>query len=268
MKLIRYLLFPNKSLALLLLYVFLSGVMMNFSEPSALRGIRWAMLQVTETLSSLQNRFAIRNDLEQRNQFLVRENFELRVRGQELREMVLENARLKQLLALKDKAPRDFITARVIAWGTENGVGSVILDVGEDDGVLNNMGVLNAQGLVGKVFQVSPSQCQVQLLQDRNAFVSARLQNTREIGTVAWRGGSFLEMQHILKNIPVDVGEVVLSSGLGKIYPPDIKIGVVASVEADERGMFHTIKVQPAVDFNALEEVFVIRELTRETESE
>ena len=268
MRFVRHLIFPNKSLLLLALYVALSGIMMNFSEPTALRGIRWALLNVTETLSGAIDFLSPAGDLEQQNTFLIRENFELRVHNQELREMVLENARMRELLSLKEILPLEYTAARVIAAGTETGLGSVILDVGEDDGLTVNMAVINADGLVGKIFRLSPSQAQVQLLQDRNAFVSARLENTREVGTIAWRGGELLEMQHILKAIPVDKGEQIVTSGLGKIYPEGIKIGLVVEVSSDVRGMFKNVKVRPAVDFSALEEVFVVRQNPVKTESD
>ncbi|MEZ4764632.1 MAG: rod shape-determining protein MreC [Calditrichia bacterium] len=144
-----------------------------------------------------------------------------------------------------------------------------MIDVGEDDSVAVNMAVVNANGLVGKIFEVTSSQALVQLLKDRNAFVSARLQGSREIGTIAWTGsGIQLEMQHILKNIPVEEGEMVLTSGMGGVYPVGIQIGIVVSVKDDERGMFRKILVQPSVNFNALEEVFVVRKKQVETETD
>ncbi|MEZ4748421.1 MAG: rod shape-determining protein MreC [Calditrichia bacterium] len=269
MKFSRLIFFPNKSLFFLILYIVLSAIMMNFSEPAALSGIRWVLLQVSEKANAVVSYFSLQSDLEVQNEYLTKENFELRVRDQQLREMVLENARLKRMLGFRESEPGEYVAAQVIASGPEKNIGSVVIDVGEDDSVAVNMAVVNANGLVGKIFEVTSSQALVQLLKDRNAFVSARLQGSREIGTIAWTGsGIQLEMQHILKNIPVEEGEMVLTSGMGGVYPVGIQIGIVVSVKDDERGMFRKILVQPSVNFNALEEVFVVRKKQVETETD
>jgi rod shape-determining protein MreC len=122
------------------------------------------------------------------------------------------------------------------------------------------MPVINAKGLIGKVFNVTEGQAQVQLLTDRNAFVSARLQESREVGTVSWTGkGNQLELLYILENIPVTPGEVVVTSGMGGVYPPGIKIGVVTDVKSEPGNMFQKILIQSSVNFNALEEVFLLQ---------
>ena len=90
MKFSRLIFFPNKSLFFLILYIVLSAIMMNFSEPAALSGIRWVLLQVSEKTNAVVSYFSLQSDLEVQNEYLTKENFELRVRDQQLREMVLE----------------------------------------------------------------------------------------------------------------------------------------------------------------------------------
>jgi rod shape-determining protein MreC len=260
MKIIRVLHFLNKSAILLLIYIVLSFVMMSFSEPSALKGVRWGLLQLSEWTNEVKNVFSSKNALILQNDYLVKENFELRVREQQLREIILENARLKRLMAFRESTPGKYIAAKVIAYGPEKNIGSVIVNVGAKDGVEINMPVINAKGLIGKVFNVTDGQAQVQLLTDRNAFVSARLQESREVGTVSWTGkGNQLELLYILENIPVTPGEVVVTSGMGGIYPPGIKIGVVTDVKSEPGNMFQKILIQSSVNFNALEEVFLLQ---------
>ena len=93
---------------------------------------------------------------------------------------------------------------------------------------------------------------------DRNALVSARLQKSREIGVVGWSGNLWLDLYYIPKDVEVEPGEVVITSGLSRIYPKGIKIGVVAEVKEKEYELFKEIKVKPAVNFNQLEDVFVV----------
>ena len=97
-----------------------------------------------------------------------------------------------------------------------------------------------------------------QILLDPNARVSVRIQRNREVGVVSWNGESSLRLNYIPNTIEVLEGDILFTSGLSQIYPPGIKVGVVTSVEKKPNEMFQDIIVQPSVDFNALEEVFVI----------
>ena len=265
MKFPRYLPFINKSFLLLLLYVFLSTVMMSFSDTGSLKGVRWGLLQVVEFMDAVKHRLYMRTNLEKQNNLLIEENFNLHINNQQLREMALENARLKKLLKLKQSSSHEFITAQVIGAGTENVLGTIILDAGENDGVAKNMAVVNADGLVGKIISTTPDQSVVQILKDRNTYVSARLEKSREIGSVGWSGEPELNLLYIPKNAVVKSRESVVTSGLSDIYPSGILIGIVKKVETSDRDLFKQITVVPAVKFNALEEVFVIRKKKLET---
>ncbi len=265
MKFPRYLPFVNKSFLLLLLYIFLSAVMMSFSDTGSLKGVRWGLLQVVEFTDAVKHRLHMRTNLEKQNNLLIEENFNLHINNQQLREMALENARLKKLLKLKRSSPHDFVAAHVIGAGTENLLGTIILDCGENDGVTENMAVINAEGLVGKTISTTPDQSVVEILMDQNTFVSARLEKSREVGSVGWSGGLYLNLLYISKIAKIGPGEGVVTSGLSDIYPPGIRIGAVRTVTSSERDLFMRITVAPAVNFNALEEVFVIRNKKSET---
>ncbi len=264
MRLLRYL--PlSKASVMLGAYILLSVIFMNFSDPASLRGVRWGVLQVVTFFNGMWQGISRWSNLEAQRDRLVEENFYLHVTNQQLREMVLENARLRRLLNLKEQTPYEYISAKIIGHGPEKSIESLILNVGLSEGVERNMAVLNADGLVGKVIWVTRDHAKVQILKDRNAFVSARLEKSREVGTISWSGGDFFELLYIPNNIEVSVGEQVITSNFGEIYPPGIPIGIVSRVEKSGDDMFHRILVQPAVNFKALEEVFVIRKKDPET---
>ena len=255
----RFLAFINKPFALLGIYIFFSAVLMNFSDTASLWGIRWAVLRAVGVIDSFKMEFAWRENLETENEALKKENFELHIANQKLREIVLENSRLKEMLELKPEDKLKYITARVIANGTENGINTRILNVGEQDSVRENMAVVNADGLVGKIIEVGIKESVVQLLMDHDCWVGVRLQKSREMGIVGWDGNPWLNLHYIPKNIPLKKGELVLTSGMSRIYPPGLKVGLVSDINEDENEMFQKIRVKPAVNFNSLEEVFVIR---------
>jgi rod shape-determining protein MreC len=260
----RFLGFVNRPIVLLSIYIFLSAMLMNFSDAASLRGIRWTVLRIIGMFDSIQMDLAWRENLAQENELLKQENFQLHITNQKLREMVLENSRLKELLAFRNESQYEYITARVIATGTEKGVNTLILNIGTRDNVEKNMAVVNADGLVGKIIAVGSRESIVQLLMDHDCWVGARLQNSREVGIVGWDGNVWLNLHYIPKNIPVRIGELVITSGLSEIYPPELKIGVVVDIEESEGELFKKVQVTPAVNFNSIEEVFIIRTETPE----
>ena len=94
---------------------------------------------------------------------------------------------------------------------------------------------------------------------DRNSRISAKIQRNRELGVIAWDGGTQLKLLYLANTIDVLVGDVIITSGYSQIFPEDIKIGVVIEVGRDTNSLFQEIIVQPAVDFNQLEEVHVAK---------
>ena len=172
---------------------------------------------------------------------------------------MLENIRLKKLLNLKEETNYSFVAGRVIGSGIEFGVRSFILNIGEEDGVKENLPVINGDGLVGKIISISPDQSITQILMDHNSLVSARLEGSREAGVISWDGNSWLNLLYISRDVPVSLGEVVVTSGLSQIYPPDLQIGIVSDIKQNEYDLFKQIRINPSVNFNALEEVLVIK---------
>jgi len=248
----------KKPIFLLLVYIVLSFFLMSVSETDPERFPRSLLLSVVETTDNMRQEFSYRTNLFEENESLRNKNFKLETEIQNLREVLAENARLRKMLELKEEKKATYIAGRIVGESVERRIRSLILDVGEEDGVRRNMAVVNPDGLIGKVLTVANGQSIIQQLVDHNSLVSVTLQNSREKGVVSWSGDSWLDLLYIPKNIPVSRGETVVTSGISQIYPPGIKVGVVTSVEEDEFNLFKSIRIKPAVNFNALEEVFLI----------
>ncbi|HQU71635.1 MAG: rod shape-determining protein MreC [Calditrichaeota bacterium] len=258
MKIQTYLSLLKRPVALLLLYILLSVLLMQTGDNSALRGIRWTMLQVVEWIDDVQAGFYLTETVMKENETLKAENFDLRMTRQQMRELYHENQRLKEMLDFSERASLKYLLARVVGSGPETGIRTFILNVGSDDGVGENMAVVNPDGLVGKIKAVTPGQSQVQTLLDPNFFVSARLEASRVVGDVGGGGDFELALNHIPTNIPVEPGELVLTSGMSRIYHPGLKIGVVTEIKEDTRDLFQEILIRPSVNFRSVEEVFVV----------
>ena len=151
------------------------------------------------------------------------------------------------------------VMANVFGRDPNPSVRSIIIDRGLEDGIQVGMPVESARGLVGRVYRVTNRSAQVILITDTSNSIPARLVNSRATGSV--RGGGVtgnLYLEWIDQRHQVTVGEVVVTSGLRGRMPPDLIIGRVLDVERSEAELFQRAGVSSAVDFNALEVIFVI----------
>ncbi len=180
--------------------------------------------------------------------------------NEELREIQGEYQLLLDLFNRARQAPEyTRQTASVIGRDTSPSIRSIIIDKGSDDGVRVGMPVEGARGLVGRVYRTTQHSAQVALITDNASAVPARLGNSRATGLLRGGGlGGSLVMDWIDLQYQVAIGEVALTSGLGGEFPPDIVIGRVSEVFRSEAELSQRAVVQPAVDFDALEVVFVI----------
>lgn len=259
MKFNPFLLFYRRPLFLVIIYAFLSLLLMNFNDANSLRGVRSVSLQFVEFFADIRHDISIWKDYQNEANRLRAENTLLKLTRQRLQEALLQQRRLQDLVKLPEEPKYDFIAARVIGFGIENGVRSLILNVGERDSIAENMPVINGDGLVGRIISVTDGQSITQILMDHNSLVSARLQRSRESGTISWTGNSWLNLLYISKDVPVLLGEEVVTSGLSEIYPPNLIIGYVSHIEQNEYDLFKDIRISPAVNFKALEEVVVLK---------
>ena len=180
--------------------------------------------------------------------------------NEELREIEGEYRLLVDLFNRARQAPGyERLTAAVIGQDTNPALRSIIIDKGSADGVRVGMPVEGARGLVGQVYRTTPQSAQVVLITDSSSAIPARLGNSRATGILRGGGlGGILSIEWIDLKHDVEVGEVVLTSGLGGRFPQDLVIGRVIEVDRREAELFQRSVVQPAVDFDALEVVFVI----------
>ncbi|MFZ1946920.1 MAG: rod shape-determining protein MreC [bacterium] len=175
-----------------------------------------------------------------------------------LREQVYEIERLRRLVDFAATYPAEVRAARVIAEVDERLGGGIVIDRGYDAGLARNMTVVSPDGLVGLVVRVGEGVATVKRMVDPGSRVSARLQTTRVAGILRARGDRRVFMDWVAPDARVEPGDSVVSSGLGSVVPPGIPIGTVRSVEADLERFSLSLEVAPFVDFDRLEEVFVV----------
>lgn len=217
--------------------------------------------RISFAVSDASGDFATLEALQQRNAELEIQLAELQGELINLREIASDYERLASLLEYTSSTEgRETITADVIGQEQYGFIRSIIINQGTRSGITVGMPVITDQGLVGRVFRVTASTAQVQLVTDRNSFISSRLQSSRVEGTIVGEGletGS-LEMRYIPLNSQVVPGDLIVTTGLGGNFPPDLVVGQVVSVRNLEFELTQNAQVASLIDFSKLEFVLVI----------
>jgi rod shape-determining protein MreC len=178
------------------------------------------------------------------------------VRYQEAQEAL---TRLEGLLDLKRQVALPVIGARVIAYDPTLWSRSAIINQGKDQGVKDGLPVLAPQGIVGRIVGVYPEYSKVMLIVDRKSSADAMVQRTRIRGMLKGKGGNRCSLEFVPKNADVQVGDLVLASGLVGLYPKGLVFGKVTAANKKNPGVFQEIEVTPSVDLSTLEEVLVVK---------
>ncbi|UCD98621.1 MAG: rod shape-determining protein MreC [Chloroflexota bacterium] len=177
-------------------------------------------------------------------------------------ELQQQNSELQVLSALLDfartHAENEYITAAVIGRDISPFMHYVIINRGSDDGLRRGMPVVSSQGLVGRVAAVTADGARVQLISDPGTAINVRIQPSGTEGLLQGSITGDITVEAIAQDASIQNGDLVLTSGLGGNYPPDMLIGQVSGVRQRPVELFQTATVEPVVDFASLEIVLVI----------
>lgn len=182
-------------------------------------------------------------------------------------EVKAENERLSALLGEKNNYPDfSYIPAKVIACSVDDYSATFTLNKGSSDGITENMVVISVGGLAGKVIAVSPDMCVMLAVIDSRCGIPALSDASRDMGIVrgisdAGSTSGYCEMTGLPTNAIIKPGDTVITSGMGEVYPKGIVIGTITEVSKGSQNQINsTAKLMPAVDFDHLENVLIIKE--------
>lgn len=263
---------PSKPYLLLFLLLSLNLILMA----SSVRGSRGGTLLEEAVLSvaspflksaswissgaaSLWKRYADLRAVELENRRLRAQVGTLTLEAREAEEARQEARRLRDLLGLRQEAGEEAVlAARVIARGAPGMARTLLIDSGSRDGVAVNQPVVSPRGVVGRVIEAAPGIAKIQSILDPNSGVAALLQRTRVQGVLVGEGEGTCRLEFVGEGASVEVGDVVVTSGLDEIYPKGRILGLVVAV-GEAQGLTRYVQVRPEVDLERLEEVLVLR---------
>lgn len=152
----------------------------------------------------------------------------------------------------------EYLAATVIGREISPYLQYIIIDKGSNDGLRHGMPVVTQQGLVGRIDALISDAARIQLITDANSVVNVKLQSAQVEGLVRGSVTGEISLDMVPVGTKVEIGDVLMTSGLGGTYPPNIFVGQILTMQSKENVLFQTGLVQPVVDFSSLSAVLVI----------
>jgi rod shape-determining protein MreC len=183
-----------------------------------------------------------------------------RLEGEKLqfREALVMGGQLQRIAQMRREFEVPLLPSRVVGQDASQWSSALLLDRGRAAAVRSGMPVMVEQGLIGLVSATTPHAARAMLILDRRSAVDAMVQRSRARGLVRGLGTDELEFVFMVRGDDVQVGDEVISSGVGGVYPKGLRVGSVTAVRAERAELLHSAVLRPAVDFGRLEQVFVM----------
>jgi len=221
--------------------------------------VQYGVATAGRAIHEVSERMRTRDALVEENRSLREENAALRNQIVLLHEAEIENESLRRLLEFKRAAPsQKLLAAEVIGRDPNNLLDYITVDRGRADGIERNMPVLAADGLVGRIADVTENTATVLLITDPSSSISALVQRSRATGVVEGAWGHRLMLRYLTQDSSIECGDIVITSGLGGNLPKRLVIGQVVKVVWSEAAMFQEATLVPAVTASDLERVLIL----------
>ena len=231
---------------------------------AALNPVQKVIYSTNKRLESLIDFFLRYEDVKNENEELLLENIELEAKLRRFDSLQEENEKLKEMFSIKNRQDQyDYLGTNVIGRTGGGIITSYIIDKGSEEGLQAGMAVMSQEGIVGQVTETAATWSVVETLSSENISIHVTtVEDKVNSGILEGHIGSGQKQMAKISYLPIDSsikeGDDVVTSGLGRFYPPDFYIGKVVRVEEDKGNLMKTAIVETAVNFNDTRMLFVI----------
>lgn len=249
--------FQIKEYLVLTLAIIISLVLIFSNDNSQIRFLRGIAIGSFGTIqsgfSAIPNIFEIQNE----NKFLREANIKLSNEIANLKEAKLENIRLTKLLNLKKLNNFGVISGKIVNKSLVQIRNTITINIGENEGAKVNMPVITDDGLVGRIVATSNNYSIAQIILNKELKITVKCQRSRADGILNFDGFQSLTVMNVPKSADVNIGDLFITSEYSNHFPAGIPVGtVIESGNLDN--LFKKVVVKPTVNFETLEEVFVL----------
>lgn len=190
---------------------------------------------------------------------LLKEEIErLRIDRERLLEIENQYNRLLKQLQFQKEISSKMILAEVVGNDFNSWFKTIVINKGTENAIEKGMTAMTADGLVGRTIEAGTNNAKILLLTDFRNAVDAMVQRTRDRGVVIGNNSNILQMRFIPLKADIQIGDVVISSGMGGVYPKGLVVGTVTKIKRKKQSLFQEAEIAPSGDFTKLEEVFII----------
>ena len=219
--------------------------------------VQTSVQAVVSTIKNTWNSYINLIEVNEENKLLKQQLLNMEEKLNQHIENSVQFFRLRSQLLFAQKKARNEIFSEIIGESADNTHQIRLINRGSNQLLQRNYIVIRKEGLVGRIQSVSPYQSSVQLIIDHRSRVPALIQRNRVRGLI-YGTHDGMEMRQINQHAKIKIGDRVISSGLGNLYPKGILIGWVSGINREPHELFKTARLDSAVDFNQIEEVFAI----------
>lgn len=263
-----------KFLGLILLLIALLLLARSCGNSDSLSGVesaakeKWAPVAAVGDFFSNIFDFSTKKGLQAKIDDLNQELALVKTESQISDDVASENEELRALLTLKEAHAGTWVTvaAEVIARDADNWYEKLTVNKGSADGITENMAVVNENGLIGKTVNVTANTADVLLIIDSGGSLGGMLQESSIEGVLQGIGGGkgLITMTKLPYNADIQLNDVVVSSGVGGVFPGGLLVGTVIKVNTSSDGLSKEAIVEPYCNFDAIKFVLVIHPMTEE----
>lgn len=237
----------------------LEGTLINLLVPLTTTNIRL----LREIRDTWNNMITFRETMQENTRLQIQLR-ELLKEHQRYQEVLNENERLRELLGYSVKTPYRTISAEVIGYDPSNWFHTLCINRGQRDGLRKDQAVIGYQGeregLIGRISYVQETWSEVLLILSQNSALGAKILRTQFKGVVEGQNSRLCRLKYIPYDADLEIGDTLITSGKGGIFPEGLPIGEVARIEKEKQGLFLEAQVSPFIEFAKLEDVLVIVE--------
>ncbi|MBI5327975.1 MAG: rod shape-determining protein MreC [Deltaproteobacteria bacterium] len=219
----------------------------QYGIASAIKGIRSVWTSYIYLINVNRENVSLKNDVD-----------ELKQENNQLKEALFLNNRLKELLAFKQEVAAPSVAANVIGIESSGWIRTVTLNKGLSDEIRRDMAIVTPLGIAGRVIDVQPTTSTALLVTDPRCTIDVVVQRTRTKGIAEGNGTDRLTLKYVRHEDDIQIGDILISSGLGGIFQQGRIVGEVVRIEKGEDNFFMNIEIKPGADLKKLEEVLIV----------
>jgi len=257
--------------------IFLYILSLNFRPPERMDVLQRIVVEsvlplfksvgkVSSYAEDMVKEYVLLRELRSENDSLKEQLASLEQRLIDYQEAYLENQRLRRLLDFRSTIQAETIPAQVVLHDLTGWFQTLMVDKGFRDQIAPDMAVVNDEGVVGRILDVSDRYARVLLVTDPGSSIDAIIQRNRVRGIVSGKDANTCILKYVRGNLDVQVGDLITTSGKDGVFPKGLRLGTVTGVSKDPLDLFQKIEVKPLVRLSALEELLIIKRDTKPSE--